>query len=68
MINNKIRRLLVVKEAKLVGMITVADFARELSKKTITEQILDAMARYPVGMMDETVGVVGEVMDRVYPE
>ena len=47
MLNNKIRRLLVVKEAKLVGIIVGSDFARQLSKKTITEQILDAMARYP---------------------
>ena len=47
MLKNKIRRLPVVKEAKLVGIIVASDFARQLSKKTITEQILDAMARYP---------------------
>ena len=47
MLKNKIRRLPVVKEGKLVGIIVVSDFARQLSKKTITEQILEAMARYP---------------------
>jgi CBS domain-containing protein len=56
MLKNKIRRLPVVKHSKLVGIVTVADFARELSKKSITEQILDAMARYPVDMMDESIG------------
>jgi CBS domain-containing protein len=47
MIKYKIRRLPVVKENKLVGIIVVSDFARQLSKKTITEEILEAMARYP---------------------
>jgi CBS domain-containing protein len=47
MIQNKIRRLLVMKESKLVGIITSADFARQLSKKSISEQILEAMARQP---------------------
>jgi len=47
MINNKIRRLPVVKENKLVGLLVASDFARQLSKKTITEEILEAMARYP---------------------
>ena len=47
MLKNKIRRLPVIKENKLVGIIVVSDFARQLSKKTITEEILEAMARYP---------------------
>ncbi len=47
MLKNKVRRLPVVKENKLVGIIVVADFARQLSKKTITEEILEAMSRYP---------------------
>ena len=59
MVKNKVRRLLVVNEAKLVGMIIASDFACQLSKKTITEQIVDAMAHYPVRIMDETMGVVG---------
>ena len=68
MLKNKIRRLPVVENNKLVGMIVVADFARQLSKKTITEEILNAMARYPVHMFDETMGVVGAVVDKVYTE
>lgn len=46
MVNNKIRRLPVVTGNKLVGILVVSDFARQLSKKTITEEILEAMARY----------------------
>ena len=61
MLNNKVRRLPVVKENQLVGIIVIADFARQLSKKTITEQILEAMARYPTSIYDETLGVIGEV-------
>ena len=48
MIENKIRRLPVVKDDKLIGIIVVSDFARQLSKKTLTEEILEAMARYPL--------------------
>lgn len=48
MINSKIRRLPVVKENKLVGILVASDFARQLSKKTMTEEILEAMARYPL--------------------
>jgi len=47
MIKNKIRRLPVVKENELVGILVASDFARHLSRKTITEEILEAMARYP---------------------
>ena len=47
MLKNKIRRLPVVKDDKLIGIIVVSDFARHLSKKTITEEILNALARYP---------------------
>jgi len=47
MLKNKIRRLPVVKTNKLDGILVASDFARHLSKKTITEQILDAIARYP---------------------
>jgi CBS domain-containing protein len=50
MVNKRIRRLPVIKDNKLVGLITVADFARHLSKKTLTDDILEAMGRshYPV--------------------
>ena len=47
MIENKIRRLPAVKKNRLDGIIVASDFARHLSKKTISEQILEAMARYP---------------------
>jgi CBS domain-containing protein len=50
MVNRRIRRLPVIKDNKLVGIITAADFARHLSKKTLTDDILEAMGRshYPV--------------------
>jgi CBS domain-containing protein len=50
MVNKKIRRLPVIKNNKLVGILTAADFAKHLSKKTLTDDILEAMGRthYPV--------------------
>jgi CBS domain-containing protein len=48
MVNNRIRRLPVVKQHKLVGIIAVSDFARHLSRKTLTEGILEAIWRHPV--------------------
>lgn len=50
MVSRKIRRLPVIKDNKLVGILTAADFARHLSKKTLTDDILEAMGRthYPV--------------------
>jgi signal-transduction protein with cAMP-binding, CBS, and nucleotidyltransferase domain len=48
MVNNRIRRLPVMERHKLVGIIVVSDFARHLSKKTLTESVLEAMWRYPV--------------------
>lgn len=47
MSTNKIRRLPVLKNNKLVGIISASDFIRNLGKKTLTEEILDAMGRYP---------------------
>ncbi len=47
MINNRIRRLPVMKHHKLVGIIAVSDFAKHLSRKTLTESILEAIWRYP---------------------
>jgi len=47
MLKHKVRRLPVIKENRLVGIIVASDFARQLSKKTITEEILDVLARYP---------------------
>jgi CBS domain-containing protein len=48
MVNNRIRRLPVMEKHKLVGIIVVSDFARHLSKKTLTESMLEAIWRYPV--------------------
>jgi len=50
MVNKKIRRLAVINDNKLVGIITATDFARHLSKKTFTDDILEAIGRsnYPV--------------------
>jgi len=47
MLKNAIRRLPVIKENELVGMLVASDFAKHLSKENITEEILDAIARYP---------------------
>jgi CBS domain-containing protein len=47
MIKNKIRRLPVKKKNELVGIVATSDFAHYLSKKTLTEEILEAISRYP---------------------
>ena len=47
MSTNKIRRLPVVKQNRLVGIVVAADFVRNIGKKTISEEILEAMGRYP---------------------
>jgi CBS domain-containing protein len=49
MSTNKIRRLPVVKENKLVGIVVASDFIRNMGKKSVTEEILEAMGRYPPG-------------------
>ena len=49
MSTNNIRRLPVVKQNKLVGIVVAADFVRNLGKRTVAEEILDAMGRYPSG-------------------
>jgi CBS domain-containing protein len=50
MVNKGIRRLAVIKDNKLVGIITATDFARYLGKKTFSDEILEAMGRghYPI--------------------
>jgi CBS domain-containing protein len=49
MSSNKIRRLPVLKQNKLVGIVVASDFVRNVGKKTTTEEILDALGRYPTG-------------------
>jgi CBS domain-containing protein len=46
MSSNKIRRLPVLKNNKLVGIIVAADFVRNVGKKSVSEEILEAMGRY----------------------
>ena len=50
MVSKGIRRLAVIKDNKLVGIITVTDFAKHLGKKTLSDGILEAMGRshYPI--------------------
>ncbi len=45
MASNKIRRLPVLKDNKLVGIIVAADIVRNLGKKTVSEQLLSALGR-----------------------
>jgi CBS domain-containing protein len=47
MSSNKIRRLPVLKQNKLVGIIVASDFMRNAGKKSVSEEILEAMGRYP---------------------
>jgi len=49
MSTNKIRRLPVLKNNKLVGLVVSSDFVRNVGKKTTTEEILDALGRNPTG-------------------
>jgi CBS domain-containing protein len=46
---NKIHRLPVLKQNKLVGIVAASDFVRNVGRKTTTEEILDALGRYPTG-------------------
>jgi CBS domain-containing protein len=48
MVDRKIRRLPVLEKNTLVGIITATDFAKHLSKKTITEEILEILGHYEV--------------------
>jgi CBS domain-containing protein len=49
MSSNKIRRLPVLKQNKLVGIVVATDLVRNVGKKTTAEEILDAIGRYPTG-------------------
>ena len=52
MSTNRIRRLPVVKNGKLVGIVVASDFIRNQGKKSLTEEIVEAMGRYPPGTID----------------
>jgi len=47
MSTNRIRRLPVLKQNKLVGIVVSSDFVRNVGKKTTMEEILFALGRYP---------------------
>jgi len=47
MSSNQIRRLPVSRDNKLVGIVVAADFVRNLGKKSLSEEIIEAMGRYP---------------------
>ena len=49
MSSHKIRRLPVLKQNKLVGIVVAADLVRNVGKKTTSEEILEAIGRYPSG-------------------
>jgi CBS domain-containing protein len=49
MVKHGIRRLPVLKNHKLVGIIVASDFTRHVGKKTLTEGILEAIWRQPMG-------------------
>jgi CBS domain-containing protein len=54
MLDNKIRHLPVVKEDRLIGMITLADFAKHMSKKGVKDGIIESMGKdadQPLAMM-----------------
>jgi len=50
MSSNMIRRLPVSKDNKLVGIVVAADFVRNLGKKSLSEEIIEAMGRYPANL------------------
>jgi CBS domain-containing protein len=47
MVKYKIRRLPVTKNTVLVGILVASDFAKHVSKKTLSEELLAAIRRYP---------------------
>ncbi len=54
MLDKKIRHLPVVKEDRLIGMITLADFAKHMSKKGVKDGIIESMGKdadQPLAMM-----------------
>ena len=54
MIDKKIRHLPVVKENRLLGIITLQDFAKHMSKKSVKDEIIESMGKdsdQPLAMM-----------------
>lgn len=56
MLQKKIRHLPVVKENRLLGIITLQDFAKHLSKKSVKDEILESMGKdvdQPLALMQQ---------------
>ena len=54
MLEKKIRHLPVVKENRLLGIITLQDFAKHMSKKSVKDEIIESMGKdadQPLAMM-----------------
>jgi CBS domain-containing protein len=54
MLDRKIRHLPVVKEGRLIGMLTLGDFAKHMSKKGVKDEIIESMGKdadQPLAMM-----------------
>jgi CBS domain-containing protein len=54
MVEHKIRHLPVVKEGRLLGMFTLQDFAKHMSKRSVKDDILESMGRnadQPISLM-----------------
>jgi CBS domain-containing protein/membrane protein YqaA with SNARE-associated domain len=58
MVKHSIRRLPVIKEKQLIGILVVADFARYLDEEIITDEILEAMARSPLTVVRRVVNTL----------
>ena len=56
MLAKKVRHLPVVKEGRLLGMITLQDFAKHMSKKSVKDEILESMGRDA----DESLAVIAQ--------
>lgn len=51
MSNHKIRRLPVLKQNQLIGILVATDLVRNVGKKTTAEEIIEAIGRYPAGLI-----------------
>jgi CBS domain-containing protein len=51
MSTNNVRRLPVLKNNKLVGIVVATDFVRNVGKKTTIEEILDSLGRRPATLL-----------------
>ncbi len=59
-----IRRLPVVDDGKLIGLVTVADFIRELAKRTDNTPIADFIRNKTIALWDEMpLSVAGRIME-----